>query len=292
MTKRFYLALLCASLALPGAAHARDRLDVIAKRGVLSACLGLESPPYAFIDEHGKPAGLTYDQAAALHKAVEREVGKPLEFKLVRSTPVNRVEFIKQGRCDFMILMQNEGRARDLDYTEEKIHSTGGVLVAPKTLQLESWEDLRGRTVCAPLVSSWVKPFERDYGVKFASFYNPAEVLRAVADGRCVGQLTSDTVWVRMEREQEVWKDFEIKFPPKYFFFTGVALRRGEARLKDVFERALAEWHRSGFIQQLEDKYDVPHNEWALARHRQVLRESAGASSEHAAAASHSLTSP
>lgn len=240
-------------------------------------CQGLDGPPFGYLDADGKHAGLYYELAADIARAVERQLARKLEFVVVRETPMSRVQFIREGRCDFMLLMETAARGPSVDFTDAKFYEIGAAFIAPKSFKASSYADLRGRKVCAAMGSPWITPFESRYGMEIVSFSNPVEVQRALRDKRCIGLLSSDITWQRMQRGSTYWSDYESKFPPEQTFLMGIAFRHGEARLQALYEETIRNWFRTGLIQSLEAKYSIPPNPWAASeRARYVAQTSVG----------------
>lgn len=243
-----------------------DGLAAIERRGQVAVCEGLDGPPFGYIDRDGQARGLYHDLAAKVRDAIAKKLGRPLDLVSVRETPASRVQFIKEGRCDFMFLMESGSRAGALQYSREKFYAIGAVFVAPKGLKVAGWQDLRGRRVCGALGSAWMPVFEKKYGVEYVSFYNPAEVQKAVADGRCLGQITGVPPWERMQRSGK-WKDFEAKFPPDAYFRMGIAFNRGDTKMAMIYDEIIRDWHRDGTIVALEKQYGIAPNPLAAAEH-------------------------
>lgn len=250
----------------------KDGLAAIERRGQVAVCEGLDGPPFGYIDRDGKAKGLYHDLAGKVRDAIAKKLGRPLDLTSVRETPASRVQFIKEGRCDFMFLMESGSRAGALQYSREKFYAIGAVFVAPKSLHVTHWQDLRGRKVCGALGSAWMPVFEKKYGVEYVTFYNPAEVQKAVADGRCLGQITGVPPWERMQRSGK-WQDFEAKFPPDAYFRMGIAFNRGDARMAALYDEIIRDWHRDGTIIALEKHYGIAPNLLAAAEHARYTGE-------------------
>lgn len=261
-----HLLTLAVACGVTLSAQARDTaLDKIRDRGQLSVCYGgLESPGFAFLDKSGKPAGLTWELIADLHQRFNALSGKQLQLNLVRITPVNRLTLVKQGRCDFLVssLLDTLARRREIDFVEPGFYSAAPAVFAPKSTRIESWEDLRGKTLCAPASSVWVRLYE-ERGLKFAAFSGLAEVQKAVTDGRCIGSLGDDTGYSLVKEDSKHWGNFEVKLIGEERLPWGVALKQGEPELKRVLAGIIEQWHRDRFIIALEQKYRLPSNPWA-----------------------------
>ena len=258
-------SLLLAGAGASAPARADTAIDKIRDRGQLSVCYGgFESPGFAYLDKAGKPAGLTWDLIVNLHQRFSTALGKPLKLNLVRITPVNRIIFVKQGRCDFMVtsLLDTPERRREIDFASPGFYSAAAAVFAPKATRIESWADLQGKTVCAPASSVWVRPYEAK-GLKIAAFPGFAEVHKAVVDGRCVASIGDDTGYAKIKEDNRSWAGFELKLIGDERLPWGVALKKNEPELKQMLGNIVEQWHRERFIIGLEHKYQLPPNLWA-----------------------------
>lgn len=263
-------------VAVAAPARAGDgTLQRIRERGQLSVCYGgLESPGFAYLDKEGKPAGLTWDLITDLHRRFSGLLGKELKLNLVRITVVNRIIFLKQGRCDFMVtaLLDTPARRREIDFVEPGFYSAAAAVFAPKATRIDSWEDLRGKTVCAPAVSVWIRPYE-EKGLKFAAFSGLVESYKAVADGRCVAAIGDDTGYAKLKEDSRSWGDFELKLVGDQRLPWGVTVRKDEPELKRLLSGIVEQWHRERYVIALERKYRLPSNPWAQDMARRYALE-------------------
>lgn len=277
--RRTLLRLSLGLLALLGwsVAQAEVLLERAVSRGSLSVCTGEEFPPFKFIDAEGNHSGLIYDLVLDLQHQLQQATGKDLGLQLVLVTPVNRLAFLNQGRCELLVtsLLDTPSRRREVDFVEPGYYSSAATVFAPKTTRLEHWEDLRGKVLCSNPASVWVRPYEERYGVRFASYTGNAEVRKAVADGRCLGTLADD-VFYREQAKDPNWQDYEIKLPSQDAAPWGIALRKGQPELQALLGKVVESWHRSGLIIELEKKYGIEANPWVAEQHARYAQGSAG----------------
>ncbi|MET0266766.1 MAG: transporter substrate-binding domain-containing protein [Duganella sp.] len=268
-------ALLLASQAAQAAAPAPalgDGLAQIRDRGRVAICTTMAFPLFAYYDQQGKPAGLIHDLIVDTQRQLEARVGRKLALEVIRVTPTNRIEFVRQGRCDFMVstLSSSPERKVLLDFAEPGFYRSGTTVLALKTTSIKSWEDLRGKTLCAAPTNSWLRTGERRFGIKFVTYFGgDIDAQKAVIDGRCVGMAAYDTFFeVLTKRDpRQTWRDFEIKLPSQDFAYWSITLRQQRPQLRAFLDQVVTGWHKSGLIIELEKRHGIPANPWVASMH-------------------------
>ncbi|VVN49680.1 hypothetical protein PS687_00033 [Pseudomonas fluorescens] len=266
------MAAFFALCALP--AHAEVLLERAQARGTLNVCTSDEFPPFKMLDAQGKPAGLIMDLIVDLQQQLSARVGQRLKLSLVQVNPLNRLLFLDQGRCEVLVtsLLDTPARRREVDFASPGFYSSAATVFAPKSTPVPDWESLRGKTLCAPATSVWVRPFESRYGVQFASFNGTAEVRKAVADSRCLGAMGDDALYNALARQPE-WADYEVKLPGQAPAPWGIALRKGQPALLAAVSSIVEGWHANGLIIELEQRYALAPNAWVAQQHAQARHE-------------------
>ncbi len=255
-------------------AFAEPLLERAQSRGTLNVCTSDEFPPFKTLDAQGKPSGLIMDLIVDLQQQLSARVGQPLKLSLVQVNPLNRLLFLDQGRCEVLVtsLLDTPARRREVDFASPGFYSSAATVFAPKSTAVPDWESLRGKTLCAPATSVWVRPFENRYGVQFASFNGTAEVRKAVADSRCLGAMGDDALYSALARQPE-WADYEVKLPGQDPAQWGIALRKGQPELLAAVSEIVEGWHANGLIIQLEQRYGLAPNAWVAQQHSQARHE-------------------
>ncbi|TFY84264.1 hypothetical protein DYL59_30000 [Pseudomonas kairouanensis] len=271
-----YCALTMAALLAVSSfpAFAEPLLERAQSRGTLNVCTSDEFPPFKTLDANGKPSGLIMDLIVDLQQQLSTRVGQPLQLSLVQVNPLNRLLFLDQGRCEVLVtsLLDTPARRREVDFASPGFYSSAATVFAPRSIAVPNWESLRGKTLCAPATSVWVRPFERRYGVQFASFNGTAEVRKAVADSRCLGAMGDDALYSALARQPE-WADYEVKLPGQDPAPWGIALRKGQPELLAAVSEIVEGWHANGLIIQLEQRYGLTPNAWVAQQHAQARHE-------------------
>ena len=263
-----------AALLLSTGAGAEPLLERAVARGMLNVCSGDEFPPFKFLDAQDRPAGLIPDLIGDLHQQLSAATGKPLALRLVQVNPVNRILFLQQGRCDLLVtsMLDTPARRQQVDFASPGFYSSAATVFAPKSTPLADWQSLRGKTLCAPATSVWVRPLEERYGVRFVSFNGSAEVRKAVADQRCLGALGDDVLYQALAATPG-WEDYEVKLPGQDPAPWGIALRKDQPELLKALSSIVEGWHAEGLIIALEQRYGLQPNPWVAEQHQRAQRQ-------------------
>lgn len=75
-------------------------LERIRETGTITAGTRKDAVPFGFMDQNGKWVGYSLDMLELIRKQTEKQLGKPIQLKLVEATPENRFEKVKNGSID------------------------------------------------------------------------------------------------------------------------------------------------------------------------------------------------
>src|SRR5690606_19659035 len=109
--------------------------------------------------------GLEHDLVADIAAKLSERFGKQIEVEQVVVTAQNRMQFLEQGRIDFMIATMNDTpeRRKIIDIIQPNYYASGVNLLTRKSNNLSAWEELEGKTVCA-LQGAWYnKSLSQEY---------------------------------------------------------------------------------------------------------------------------------
>src|SRR5579872_2530570 len=132
-------------LGMPGLGNARaDELQNIKQKGVLVVGTKADYRPFGYLDPSGKIVGFEPDLAAD----VAQSLGVRLE--LVPVVASNRIQFLQQGKIDLIIATLNGTliRRSAVDIVKPSYYAAGYNIMAPKSMSLKSWVELKGKSVC------------------------------------------------------------------------------------------------------------------------------------------------
>lgn len=249
------IAGLCAG-ALPAAA---DTLDDVKKKGVLSVGVKTDSRPWGYLDPQGQVIGMEVDLA----KNVADRLGVKFEPVVVQSS--NRIQFLEQGRVDMLIatMYDTPERRRVIDMVQPHYYSAATNILAPKSANLKSWQDLKDKTVCGQQGSVYNKWVEVTYGAKAMSLPTIEEAYAALRAGNCVGFVYNDLL-LEMAAQQPTFSDFTVPLKSEDRQYHSIGVRKGEA--DSAFGKKLSEividWHRTGYLKELNKKWGITPNEY------------------------------
>ncbi|MGH7056824.1 MAG: transporter substrate-binding domain-containing protein [Acetobacteraceae bacterium] len=254
-----------AALALsPTVALAADAFEQIKKRGVLVVGVKADYPPFGFRAPNGDIIGIGPDLA--------RDVAKRLGVKvhLVPVVASNRMQFLEQGRIDLMIATMNDTpeRRKVVDIVQPDYYASGYNVMLPKAAKITSWNELKGKPVCAIQGSFYNKGAAQKFGLHTIAFTGTTEALTALKQGRCLGFLYDNTAIVGQLTKPE-WKSFDMPLETQDAQPWGLAVRKGETKFADFMSQTIKDWAKTGLILKLETKYGVTHHsEFAEKMHK------------------------
>ena len=235
-----------------------DVLDDIKKKGVLTVGSKADYRPFGYLDPSGKIVGFEADLAA--------DVAKRLGVKL-ELTPVvasNRIQFLQQGKTDLMIATMSDTpeRRKIVDIIDPDYYGSGTNVMAPKSPRLTGWDQLRGKKVCLIQGAFYNKELQEKYGVEGVAFPGTAEAYTALKNGNCVAFAYDDTAIVGELLKPE-WSTYEMPLDSILFQPWGIAVKQGEKAFADFMSKTIADWHKTGFIAQLETKWGLKPTKFA-----------------------------
>lgn len=245
-----------------------DVLADIKKRGVLIVGTKADYRPYGFRDPSGKIVGIEPSLAAD----VAKRLGVKLE--LVPVVASNRIQFLQQGKIDLMIATMNDTpeRRKVVNIVQPDYYASGTNILAPKSMHLKSWDQLKGKPVCLIQGSFYNKELQEKYGVQPVAFKGTAEAYTALKSGNCVGMAYDDTA-LYGQLLDPAWKDFEVPLKSILVEPWGLSVRQGETNFDKFMHDTIIAWHKSGLILQLEKKWGVPNSAFAQEMHDKYMKK-------------------
>ncbi|WP_207389724.1 ABC transporter substrate-binding protein/permease [Stutzerimonas kirkiae] len=252
------LVLLALACAVPAQASTLQR---IAERGVLKVCSNVENRPFAYLSPSGQAQGFNIELFDDLRQRLSAHLGVPLAGEVVSTSGANRVPFLQQGRCDLILtgFSVTAERQRLVDFVLPGFYASGAVLLARREQAVDSWQGLRGQTVCSSHGSVYNSALAERYGVRILAFAGLTESAQALRDRRCVGQVTDEAVAYLRLRDTPGWEGFEIKLPAILETPWSMAVAKGDGEFHALLEGYARDWRDSGLLYRLEARYGLPH---------------------------------
>jgi len=251
------------ALGLIGVGVAKaDVLDDIKKKGTLTVGTKADYRPFGYLDPSGKIIGFEPDLAAD----VAKRLGVKLE--LVPVVASNRIQFLQQGKIDLMIATMSDTpeRRKIVDIVDPNYYGSGTNVLAKKSDGIKTWEQLKGKKVCLIQGAFYNKELQEKYGIEGVAFPGTAEAYTALKNGNCVGFAYDDTAIVG-EMAKPEWSDYEMPLDSILVQPWGLAVKQGEKGFADLLSKTIADWHKSGLVQQLEKKYNIKPTKFAQDMH-------------------------
>lgn len=267
-----FLSMLATALTLnvtQAYARSSSMLDRIKESGVLRVGVKADYKPFGFLDTGGKILGLEPDLAAD----IAQKLG--VELELVPVQTANRIEFLQQNRIDLMIatMSDSEQRRKVIGIIEPYYYAGGTGLLTRKDANIEKWEDLKDKPICGNQGASYNRGLTRNYGARIIAFPGIVEAQSALLTGSCIG-LVQDSTFIAsiMASGEKQWNDFEMPLPVVDILPWSVAvpLAERETAYGKFVSDAVADWHRSGLLVSLEEKWNLPASDFLKEEHQKA----------------------
>lgn len=250
-------------------AQGTDTLAAIKARGKLIAGVKNDYRPYGFLDPSGQIVGLELDLA----REVAERIGVTLET--VPVIAANRMEFLVQGRIDMILatLGDTADRRKLIGMVEPNYYAGATNVLALKSAGLKSWEQLRGRRVCAVQGAYYNRRVGQTYGPDLQVFPAVPDALNALAGGNCVAFLFDNTLIVStLAGDPAKWGAYEMPLPSEDPQLWAIGVR--QADLQAPFGKLLSEmgtgWLRTGRILELERKWGIEPSPYLVEMQRKL----------------------
>lgn len=249
-----------------GAADAQDALDRIKERGKLVVGVKQDYRPWGFLDENGNIVGLEIDLA----RDVAGRLGT--EIELVPVVASNRMEFLQQGQIDLIIatMGDTEQRREVVGMIEPAYYAGGTNVLASKSAELTSWQDLEGKDVCAIQGAYYNKRVSQEYQPNLVAFAGIPEATAALRNGNCVAFLYDNT-WIESQLLGDPqWADYEMPLQSEdpQAWAVAVPLDELEGPYGDFMREVVTDWHASGKLIELNREWGIKDSSFLEQLHQ------------------------
>jgi ABC-type amino acid transport substrate-binding protein len=265
MKKVLSLLLLVALVAVTAApALAEDTLDKVKRTGVLTIGTRTGSPPFAYINKNNEWVGFSIDLVEQLVKpAVEKEVGKTIKIEKKESTPPTRIPLLTSNAVDIIAgtMTDTPERRQSVEFSLTFFY-TGAQFLVKKGSPIHGINDIGGKRIAAQQGSTNAKIIrEKKPDAQLREFPDQPAAFQALAQGQ-VDAYTNDGIQLYGLKakspkpdEWEIVGDFFSEEP------YGMAMRKGDLKLKQVVDAALKHGFESGKYNEIYDKWFGPKGE-------------------------------
>ncbi|WP_298841305.1 transporter substrate-binding domain-containing protein [uncultured Roseobacter sp.] len=240
------------------------RLAHILQRGTLIAGVKDDYPPWGMRDANGAIVGLEPDLARDL----ARRMGVELELQAVTSG--NRMGRVNQGVVDVVIATTGDTaeRRRQSGLLQPNYYSSGVVVLTRREYDFRSWADLRGEKLCLNRGAYYNRALEEEYGIDGEYFSSNRDSRLALQQERCVGWAFDDTALAQLILAQP---DPALRIMDEAILVTPWAILVAKGTEQEDLGRfvsdMIGEWHASGRILELQDKWSIPRSDFVLGKH-------------------------
>jgi polar amino acid transport system substrate-binding protein len=104
------------------------------------------------------------------------------------------------------------------------------------------------------------------------TFANTDAMYPALRDEKCVAVVYDDTAIIGQLQSPD-WRDYEMPLSSILVEPWGMGVAQGETRFEALLSELVREWHRSGRIQELEKRWNIPPSAYADEMHRKYAGE-------------------
>lgn len=241
-------ALLVLAACMTGCSQQGKAMKDIQETGVLTMMTATGFPPYEYIDENGKPAGVDIDiaQLVADKLGVKLEV-LDMDFNLL-------IDSLKGGKGQLVAaaMSATPDRVSQIDFSTQ-YHSDGQCLMIPKGSAIAGVDDLEGKIITVQEATTGHIYAEEELGLEVMSFKNAVECATAVmsgkADAAVLDKITVDTLVAA--------NPDKLDAVPELLTDEGYALgiAKGNEDLLEIVNEVLEEALADGTIDELKEKH-------------------------------------
>lgn len=247
-------------LASPGAGLGQEPplpsklLATIKQRGEIAVGVKTDFPPFGFLDARGAPIGLEVDLARRL----ATDLG--VRLRLVPVTTENRFARLEQGAVDLIIATAGDTKERRLLATaiEPSYYGSGVSVLLPPESSARSWQDIRGRKLCALQGAYFNRGVAQHYFVDLILFRSVRDILLALQDRRCSGFVYTEVAIDHYLAQPQFSRHTRLTDSALVAPWA-ISIPRSErgTDFATLVGEIVAGWHRSGLIIELEKNWNV-----------------------------------
>jgi polar amino acid transport system substrate-binding protein/glutamate/aspartate transport system substrate-binding protein len=251
--------LLAVAAALIVPAGAQDgSLDKIKRTGVMTIGTRTGSPPFAYINKSNEWVGFSIDLVEQLVKpALEKELGKAIKVEKKESTPPTRIPLLTSNAVDLIAgtMTDTPERRQSVEFSLTFFY-TGAQFLVKKGSPIKSINDIGGKRIAAQQGSTNAKIIrEKKPDAQLREFPDQPAAFQALAQGQ-VDAYTNDGIqlWGLKAKapkpdDWEVVGDFFSEEP------YGMAMRKGDLKLKQIVDAGLKNGLESGKYFEIYEKW-------------------------------------
>lgn len=258
---------LCSTFFMLSMGAQATSLAEIKQRGKLIVGVKKDVLLWGFQDNaSGKIVGMEPDLA----QSIANDLGVKLE--LVGVLTAERIDAVKHGQVDILIatLTDTLERQKELNLITPHYYSSGVNLLTRKTENFKEWTDLKNRRVCSRRGAFYNRQVTVTYGADVVALYSNDRSKQALRDGRCAALVYDDMSIAAMLRAPEWANDFVMPMTTIFTSPWSIAIAPTErgGELEKYLSKTIINWHRSGYLQQVEKSWAIPPSRFLNDMHK------------------------
>ena len=247
----------------PAAAPASAPVAAAPEAAVLKVAIDPTYEPFTFKTADGKPTGFDVDVASALCEQIKRKC----EF--VEQVWDSMIPGLNAKKYDVIISSMSitDERMKEVDFTD-KYYNTPSRIVEKKSVKFTDAASIKGKKIGVLKGSTQEKYAMGDLkpaGVVVNSYEAQDQVYLDIKSGRLDGTVADFMEVTGGFLSKPEGANYQLVGPdlkePKYFGYgAGIALRKGEDKLKGELNAAIKAIRGNGTYKALNDKYFAKYN--------------------------------
>lgn len=255
------LALLSSALTVQAQAPA-DTLARIKETRTITLGVREASRPFSFINEAKQPVGYSVDLCMAAVDEIKRELKLPdLKVEHVVVSGAERIPRLVKGDIDLECGSTTNTRARqeqvDFSFT---IFVAGMRVMVPNGSKVESVKDLEGMTIALSKGTTSEKLFTQlqktgEAKMELVQYPGNTEAFKALREGKARAFVQDDALLLGLASREKALDSLALGAMAFSVEPYGIMMRKGDAKLGVLVDRALSRVYGSGEIQTLYAKW-------------------------------------
>jgi His/Glu/Gln/Arg/opine family amino acid ABC transporter permease subunit len=226
-----------------------DELDNIKSSGVMRVGTDATYPPFEYTDDKtGEITGFDID----LMQAIAGRLGVTADFVVVPFDAI--ISGLNSGKYDCVIssMTITPERARAVQFSEPYYDAGQSIAVPVDNHTIKSFDDLKGKRIGAQLGTTGEMLAKKIPDATVRSFDNIGEAFRDMANGNLDAIVNDKPVSQRIIMTRGKAR---LVGPILTTESYGIAMRKGETRLKSAIDIALSELRESGAYGRINEKW-------------------------------------
>jgi cystine transport system substrate-binding protein len=224
-------------------------LDTIKENGVFRVGTEGTYPPFTYHDESGKLVGFDVE--------IGREIAKRLgvEAKFLEGKWDGLIAGLDADRYDAVINQVGitDERKKKYDFSDPYIASRAALIVRADNDEIKSFDDLKGKTSAQSLTSNYAK-MAKEAGAEVVATDGFNQSIQLVVQHRADATLNDSLSFLDFKKKQP---DAPVKIvdTKDEASYSGVIISKGEPKLLEAINKALADIKSDGTYQKIAEKY-------------------------------------